>query len=182
MRPKYFVRFGLQNHIGLFEDHSGVHWSRGSNVVCQTSRGVEAAEVLNSADLESLDDEVPQGTILRPFTDNDRLLSERLSRYRTKALDACQELLDMHGIKTPLIDVEQLHDGENLFFYFLGEVDVQLNLLIESLVERFGKKIRFRQFAEKLAHGCGPGCGTAGSGCGSTGGCTSCSLSKSCVR
>jgi cell fate regulator YaaT (PSP1 superfamily) len=116
---------------------------------------------------------------LRPFTHNDELLAERLQRYQGRAFASCSQVLRDRGIDVPLIDVEQLHDGENLFFYFLGEVDSSLETVLEELADCYGKKIRFRQFAEKLASGCGPNCGTGESKC-STGACSSCGISGKC--
>jgi cell fate regulator YaaT (PSP1 superfamily) len=179
MRQLYFVKFGIQQHIGLLQNLAAVSLTRDDRVVCETSRGIESGVILNSTDQGQFEGEHPHGAILRPFTHNDILLDERLTRYRQRAFDACQELLSLHQIQTPLIDAELLHDGENLFFYFLGELDEAHASVVSALANRYGQKIRFQQFAEKLATGCGPGCGTTASKC-STGSCSSCSLATKC--
>ncbi|MBX3419274.1 MAG: hypothetical protein KF851_16835 [Pirellulaceae bacterium] len=185
MIQKFFLKYGLHSHIGVFESRLGVPFERGSKVVCQSQRGIESAIVLNSYDDSSEDSyglgdsDLCDGEVLRPFTHNDVLLEERLERYQATAYRACVDLLDQQGIQTPLMDIELLHDGENLFFYFLTDELSELEPLMEELAEQYGKKIRFRQFAEKLANGCGPNCGTGESGCG-TGACGSCGLSGKC--
>jgi cell fate regulator YaaT (PSP1 superfamily) len=172
----YFARYGTQGHVGVFESRLGVAFQHGAKVVCRTDRGTEAALVLNQVENEAAE---VAGTIVRPFTHNDELLAERLQRYQGRAFASCSQVLRDRGIDVPLIDVEQLHDGENLFFYFLGEVDSSLEAVLEELADCYGKKIRFRQFAEKLASGCGPNCGTGESKC-STGACSSCGMSGKC--
>jgi cell fate regulator YaaT (PSP1 superfamily) len=177
MIQSFFLRFGLHGHLGVFESRLGVLFARGTKVVCRSSRGIETAVVLNSSD-DSLVVR-SEGEVLRPFTHNDGLLAERLERYQAQAYSACVSLLEQHGIEIPLMDIELLHDGENLFFYFLGEELSVLEPLMEKLADQYGKKIRFRQFAERLANGCGPTCGAGASSCGS-GGCGNCGLSGKC--
>jgi len=47
--------------------------------------------------------------------------------------------------------------------------------------ETYDRKVRFKKFAESLAEGCGPDCGTKEGGCSSSG-CGSCKLSGSCGK
>ncbi len=179
MSHLFFCQFGVHGQVGLFESRAGVRFPRGAKVVCRTSRGIEAAIALNDTD----DDEPSaaiEGELLRPFTVNDELLAERLARYQTKAFQACVTLLAKRGIDIPLVDAELLHDGEHLFFYFLGDDLSAVEPIMVELADRYGRKIRLRSFAEKLANGCGPGCGTTASSCGS-GACNSCGVSGHCT-
>ena len=57
-------------------------------------------------------------------------------------------------------DVEHLFDGAGLFFYFLGEVPAEAEHFTQQLAEQYETTVEFRKFAETLAEGCGPGCGT----------------------
>jgi hypothetical protein len=121
------------------------------------------------------------GTILRRVTVSDELLLERLERHRHRALRACQSLLDQRRSSAALIDVEHLLDG-SLYFYFLGGHTAELELVTSELADVYDTQVQFRRFAETLASGCGPDCGTehaAGQGCG-TGGCASCAVSGAC--
>lgn len=179
MSDLFFCQFGVHGHVGLFESRAGVRFPRGEKVVCRTSRGIEAAIVLNGSDDDDPATAI-EGELLRPFTVNDQLLAERLERYQSKAFQACVALLAERGIDLPLVDAELLHDGEHLFFYFLGEDLSAVEPIMLELAEQYGQKIRLRSFAEKLANGCGPGCGTTSSSCGS-GACHSCGVSGGCA-
>ena len=86
-----------------------------------------------------------------------------------------------NGFKNVLVDVEHLFDGESVFFYFLGKPDPALETLTEQLADTYDRKVRFKKFAESLAEGCGPECGTKEGGCSSSG-CGSCKLSGSCGK
>ena len=92
---------------------------------------------------------------------------------------ACESLLAERGISATLVDVEHLFDGESIYFYFLGETTPELEAITTQLAETYERKVRFKKFAETLANGCGPDCGTGESGC-SSGGCGSCSLAGGC--
>jgi cell fate regulator YaaT (PSP1 superfamily) len=165
--------------VGRYESPDFAVYSRDTSVICRTSRGLEFGEVLCS-----LDEEVDQATsrdgqILRKVGSEDKLILERLERHRDKAFAACQNLIAQRQLPGVLVDVEHLFDGESVFFYFLGEVDERLQALTEELAATYERKVRFKKFAETLANGCGPDCGTGASQCGS-GSCGSCAVSGSC--
>ena len=171
------VRFGLPGYVGSFQSVDAVCYPRASRVICRTARGLEVGEVLQSVARGPATD----GALLRGMTIEDDLLLARLDRDRDEAYRECCRLLDERRIEAVLMDVEQLFDGESLFFYFLGDVSPQLDEVLEPLAERYAARIQFHQFAESLAHGCGPDCGTesATGGC-SDGGCASCAVSAAC--
>jgi len=122
------------------------------------------------------------GEVLRRMTDTDQLLQARIESHRDRALHACERALDARGIDVGLIDVEHLFDGGSLYFYFLGAEDPRLAEVTSELAEAYETKVKFRRFAERLATGCGPDCGTAekAGGCGSSG-CGSCGLTTGCA-
>ena len=107
------------------------------------------------------------------------IILDRLERHRDKAFDACQRLIQERQLPGVLVDVEHLFDGESVFFYFLGEVNAELKALTDELGATYERKVRFKKFAETLANGCGPDCGTGESQC-SSGACGSCSVAGSC--
>lgn len=175
----YLVETGLNGEPACFSCSSSRELGRGASVICRTARGVEAGRV--RARLNSLHPELEiAGQILRPMSSNDRLIAERLERFRQNAVLACCELLQQHGSPAVLLDAEQLFDGENLFFYFLGPVDAAMQPVLAKLAEEYQQKVRFRQFADRLSSGCGPGCGTRDSGCSPSGGCGSCGAAGGC--
>ena len=184
MGRQHLVQVGLMGVVGCYDAIDFRSYSRDARVICRTNRGLEAGKVLcdvtdaamHSADLSS---EMPTGELLRQSGREDDLILERLDRHRDRAFQACEELLAERGITATLVDVEHLFDGESIYFYFLGETTPQLEAVTEQLAETYERKVRFKKFAETLANGCGPDCGTGESGC-SSGGCGSCSLAGGC--
>jgi cell fate regulator YaaT (PSP1 superfamily) len=166
-------------HIGRFASAEWIRFPRGARVVCRTSRGLEVGEVLAYACDRRGE---PDGTLLRQVTVADELLLARLQRHQQQAFRACQQLLSERGLAAVLVDVEHLFDGRSLYFYFLGEPAAELNELTAELAERYSVAVQFQRFAETLATGCGPDCGTerAGGGKCGDGGCAGCAASAAC--
>ena len=117
------------------------------------------------------------GTLVRRVTDDDRMLIRRLQKNRSRAIDQCSEWIRQHQFSAMLLDVEHLFDGESLYFYFLGDVEPELEKLTSELAETYESKVRFRKFTEALLNGCGPDCGTKDC---SSDGCSTCALSGGC--
>jgi hypothetical protein len=113
------------------------------------------------------------GSILRGMTVEDELLQARLEKNRDRAFRSCQRRLDELGIEATLLDVEHLFDGRRLYFYFLGEVTPAIEAVTGELAVAYDGAAQFRQFADAVVAGCGPGCGTEEA---SGGGCTSCAV------
>ena len=184
MSVAHLVRVGLMGSVGKFVAADSCVYVRDSEVICRTDRGLEIGQVicdLPEADSFDPESDSTDGAILRPTTPEDQLILDRLDRHRDKAFFACQKLLKENGFNNVLVDVEHLFDGESVFFYFLGKPDPALEKLTEQLAETYDRKVRFKKFAESLAEGCGPDCGTKDGGCSSSG-CGSCKLSGSCGK
>ena len=165
--------------VGQYQSPDFTLFPRDAQVICRTDRGLEHGQVICSLDEESQNESIPEGQILRRVGSEDRLILERLERHRDKAFEACQNLIQERALPGVLVDVEHLFDGESVFFYFLGEVDSRTEALTNELAETYERKVRFKKFAQTLAQGCGPDCGTGESKC-SSGGCGSCALSGGC--
>lgn len=165
--------------VGRYRSVDHVSYPRNHRVICRTQRGLEFGEVV--CQIASDDYSTDDGELLRTVTQNDEMILERLQRHRDRAFLACQKLISERGISAVLVDVEHLFDGQNLFFYFLGDVSPELEDLTSQLAETYEAKVRFRKFSETLANGCGPDCGTKDGGCSSSG-CGSCKLAGSCGR
>lgn len=167
---------------------------RGTRVICRTKRGLEVGFVLAVLDNESNvrfesqqdDDTALGGSIIRRATAEDHLLSARLEKNRLAALQECERILANHPSSSGdfvLVDIELLFDGQTIFFYFLGDnpskPSPKLESLLQELAAAYEAKVELRRFAETLASGCGPDCGT-GEGCGDGEVCTGCALAASC--
>ncbi len=184
MGRQHLVQVGLMGMVGRYDAIDFRSYDRDARVICRTTRGLEAGKVLcditdSARSFEEVPQDLPTGELLRQAGREDDLILERLERHRDKAFGACEKLLDDQGIVATLVDVEHLFDGESIFFYFLGDVTPELEAITSHLADTYERKVRFKKFAETLASGCGPDCGTGESGC-SSGGCGSCSLAGGC--
>lgn len=180
MLPQLLVRVGALGHVGRFMAADGNCYPRRARVVCRTQRGLEVGEVLSEIEGPASFDS--DGAVLRRMSVEDELLVARLEKNKDEAYAACTSLLAKRGIGAVLMDVEHLFDGRSLYFYFLGEVTPEVEALTGELASTYDASVQFQKFADTLAHGCGPGCGTeeaAGNGCG-TGGCSTCAVASAC--
>ncbi|NOZ40406.1 MAG: hypothetical protein GXP24_09290 [Planctomycetes bacterium] len=178
----HLVRYSLLGEVGRFVAADAVRYPRNSRVIVRSARGLEVGEVL----AEPLPTEIgdpSDGQILRKMTVEDELLVARLEKHRHTAFEACSALLQEHNVRATLMDVEHLFDGAGLFFYFLGEVPAEAEQFTQQLAAAYETTVEFRKFAETLAEGCGPGCGTeAAMGQGGCDDCTSCAVAAACKK
>lgn len=177
---EHFVRVGVLGRIGRFVAIDAISFPRGTEVICRTARGLEAGSVVGHS--EALSDRgTTDGSLLRAVSPTDRLLLERLDQRRDEAFDACTVFLKKAGSSAVLMDVEQIFQGDRIFFYFLGAPPHDLESLLEPLAEAYDSKVRFRDFVQAVETGCGPGCGTDQAiGCGDA--CSTCSVANACRR
>lgn len=181
--PRYhLIRVGALGHIGRFQAVDQLRYPRGSRVVVRTERGLEVGDVLSAPtdDAEPRDD---AGELLRGMTVEDELLAARLQKNRLAALEACQARLAQRELPAVLIDVEHLFDGRHLVFYFLGPTSAELDALTHDLAEVYDAQAQVSQFADALATGCGPDCGTEhATGHGCTDCSAGCQIAAACKR
>ncbi|MEE2643138.1 MAG: PSP1 C-terminal domain-containing protein [Planctomycetota bacterium] len=181
----YLIRVGQFGQLGRFRSEFEFELGYRQKVICRTPRGLEVGEYVER-------DGVPvspvktqpetDGELVRVMTPQDVLLEQRLDKNRLTAVEKCQEMLAEKKIPVVILDAEQTFDGRNLYFYFAGEVTPEVDRVTRQMAEIYDANVKFSEFAETLASGCGPDCGTASSsGCGS-GGCSSCGLKAACKK
>lgn len=172
----HLVRYSLLGDVGRFVAADAVCYPRNSRVIVRSVRGLEVGEVLAEPEAAPIQTETAtstHGQILRQMTVEDDLLVARLEKHRHRAFESCTALLQKSNVPAMLMDVEHLFDGKGLFFYFMGEVPPEAEQFTQQLAETYETSVEFRKFAETLAEGCGPGCGTEEAK--GQGGCSSCS-------
>jgi cell fate regulator YaaT (PSP1 superfamily) len=175
----HLVRVGALGHVGRFMSVDATRFPRGSRVIVRTPRGLEVGSVLAPPAVETGAES--DGAIVRGMTVEDELLEARLGRKRLEAYDACRQRLAALQLGAVLVDVEHLFDGQTLVFYFLGPQPPELQTVAAELAEAYDAEAQIGTFADVLAHGCGPGCGTeeaAGHGCASCS--TGCAVAGLC--
>jgi hypothetical protein len=181
MSRSHLIRVGARGQVGRFAAVDAVRYPRHSRVIVRTRRGLEIGEVLSPPADDELSNANADGELLRGMTVEDELLVARLEKHRQAAYEACDRLLREHGIAAVLVDVEHLFDGQGLFFYFLGNVPPEVELLTGRLADVYETKVQFRKFTETLIEGCGPGCGTDEvKGRGGCETCSSCAVASAC--
>jgi cell fate regulator YaaT (PSP1 superfamily) len=174
---QHLVRIGALGTVGRFTSVDAVRYPRASRVIVRTGRGLEVGEVL--AEPAGADADSADGSILRGVTVADDLLIARLEKNRSEAYAACAKRLSEMQSPAALMDVEQLFDGRTLVFYFLGEMTGELEALTNELAELYESRVQFRQFADAVNEGCGPGCGTeSAAGCKTC--VSSCAVAAAC--
>lgn len=134
-------------------------------VVCQTGRGLEMGRVKLLLTDDSMAESELVGPVLRVATDADLLTRQRIERAVPQGIDACNLWLGENGFAQIVLDVDVPLDGQRLYFHFLGDVDRSLESVTDQLVELFDKTTGIRSFTQAVAIGCGPNCGSDGTGC-----------------
>jgi hypothetical protein len=116
--------------------------------------------------------------VVRPVSPTDQLVIDRLQQHKTEALLACRQALQEAGSQAVLLDIDHLLDGGTLIMQFMSPADSVAQSIVDQIAKDYERIIQSERLAEKISTGCGPDCGTeSASGCGSSGGCQSCSNS-----
>lgn len=179
---QYLVRYGALDQIAAFSAADKTRFFRGNAAICRTNRGLEVGEIITEADPVSEASDFA-GVILRRMTPQDELIQTRLKKDRDRAIEDCQKLLDQFNSDAVILDVEQLFDGNSIFFYFLGDTTEIPAIVTDRLAEVYESRVKFKQFTEAAIAGCGPDCGTeSASGCSSKSGCSTCAAAGACKK
>ncbi|MEO1526748.1 MAG: hypothetical protein AAFX06_15035 [Planctomycetota bacterium] len=170
---RYFVRVGALGEIVVAT--AIIPFSRRRRVVLRSKRGIEIAEIVGPCSHPMGEGREPAFRILRPTTDSDERLAERLGRHKREAVEACRSRLTECGSTAVLLDVDQFLDGGTLKLHFLGEIDSATQSIADEVARQYEEVVKTDHLSELLQAGCGTGCGTDQSGCGSCLNCWSCS-------
>ncbi len=176
----YLVRVGIQRDV-IPVQAGTVLLSRGEQIICRTSRGIEMGLVLAATHPEHLAT-ATANKFIRRSRPEDQLLWRQLTTLSLNANTACQSFLSSHAIEDVLLEVEPLIDGRTLYFHFLGNPSAETEQHVQELSQVYQKSVASSRFASLLEHGCGPGCGTKEkAGCGTGGGCAVCAIAGGCT-
>lgn len=144
---KYIVRHGVMRLLGEFAPIGNAVYRRGQEVVIESDRGQEIAEVLCESTARAIDfiEDPTHGKILRVVNNEDReLLLERQEREDV-AYRGGLDFIAQRRLQMELVDVELLLGGERLIFYFLAEKRVDFRDLVKDLAREFRTRIEMRQ-------------------------------------
>ena len=144
--PKYVVRYGAMRHLGVFSS-KGATYTRGTQVIARTGRGMESGEVLCDATEDALAqlDSPQRGSILREQSEDDRREIFRLLDQQRQEFETCRRRITELGLDMRLVDVEHLYGGERVIVYYLAEERVDFRELVKLLASEFQTRIEMRQ-------------------------------------
>src|ERR1700676_3396404 len=105
MANKYIVRHGVMRHLGEFDSAEGTTWTRGDQVVVRTDRGQETGEVLCAATQTALEliPEPTRGQFVRPMTEEDGAVVERLRETERREFETCCRLIAHRQLPMELV-------------------------------------------------------------------------------
>jgi cell fate regulator YaaT (PSP1 superfamily) len=183
----HLVSHGKSGGLGCFVADTAQSLERGTIVVVETLRGVEAGTIVGPATQRQarLLGPILAGRLLRPFTQADAENWSQQQHLSQTIFDRARTLSDELQLPLEILDVDIFFDGSQAIVQFLGPDDAGLETLAEKLEASFLAPIRFENlhqpFVPEEDHhgGCGkPDCGKTSGGscttCSTGGGCSSC--------
>ena len=124
----------------------GFDIKEGSNVIVETSRGVEYGNVVIGRQQMSESSIVkPLKGIIRPANADDDRRREEVRAKEKEAFGICLEKIKSHGLEMKLIEAEYTFDGSKLLFYFTADGRVDFRDLVKDLATVFKTRIELRQ-------------------------------------
>jgi len=145
--PKYVVRHGVMRHLGVFSPRGNEDFSRGTQVIARTDRGLEVGEVLCEANDHALDNmnNPSSGQILRERNDDDIGELRRLLDQEKQEVEICQKYIDELQLDMRLVDVEHIYGGERVVVYYLADERVDFRQLVKTLASECQTRIEMKQ-------------------------------------
>ena len=129
-----------------YYDPNGLDVKRGSNVIVETARGVEYAEVaLGPVEIEEEKVTLPLKPVIRVATaEDDERHAENLEKEK-EAYKICVNKIKKHELQMKLVDAEFTFDNKKLLFYFTADGRVDFRELVKDLACVFRTRIELRQ-------------------------------------
>lgn len=149
--PKFVVRYGVMRALGIMSARENALFSRGTQVIARTERGLETGIVLCEATTEAVAQiaNPSQGQIQREMSAGDSLeLSKLLAKQRDEFAVA-QRLIAESGLDMKLVDVEHVFGGERVVIYYLSENRIDFRDLVKGLAGEFQTRIEMRQIGSR---------------------------------
>lgn len=124
----------------------GFDIKEGSNVIVETSRGVEYGNVvIGRKQMNESSIVKPLKGIIRPANADDDRRREEIRAKEKEAFGICLEKIKSHGLEMKLIEAEYTFDGSKLLFYFTADGRVDFRDLVKDLATIFKTRIELRQ-------------------------------------
>lgn len=138
------VRFKKGGKIYYFSP-KGMKISAGTNVIVETTRGVECGTVVIENRNIGDDFENHVKEIIRIASPDDMKIVEGNRLKAKQAFKICEEKIKFRKLNMNLIDVECTFDNNKILFYFTSETRVDFRELVKDLASVFRTRIELRQ-------------------------------------
>ncbi len=139
------VRFKAAGKVYYF-DPGELELQTGDNVIVESARGVEFAEIASDIkEVEESEIVPPLKPVIRLATADDCRRHEENQKKKDRALQLCQEKIDKHKLEMKLVDVEYTFDNSKIIFYFTADGRVDFRELVKDLASVFHARIELRQ-------------------------------------
>jgi cell fate regulator YaaT (PSP1 superfamily) len=144
---KYVVRHGSMRLLAIMSARDEAAYSRGTQVIARTDRGLESAIVLCEATPEAVKDlqNPGQGQVLREMSGADLLERTRMLNQQREEYQKCRQLVEQLQLEMELVDIEHIFGGERIVVYYLAENRVDFRELVKLLAAEFQTRIEMRQ-------------------------------------
>ena len=143
------VRFKEGGKVYYFAPNEREKYEEGTQVVVETSKGMEFAYVaFPPTDVEEKEVVQPLKPIVRIATDKDRETVRRNLERKPQAMKIAQEKIEKHGLAMKLIDCEFAFEGNKVVFYFAADGRVDFRELVKDLASAFHIRIELRQVGD----------------------------------
>ncbi len=143
----YVVRYGAMRLLGIFTAAGDRQYTRGTDVIVRTDRGLELGHVLCEATEQVIAQlkDVGEGQILRAMTAEDALEAKRIAQQAEREFQVCRQYVEKLGLEMDLVDLEHIFGGERIIVYYLAENRVDFRELVRLLAGEFQTRIEMRQ-------------------------------------
>jgi cell fate regulator YaaT (PSP1 superfamily) len=144
---KFVVRYGVMRHLGVMGSREETPFTRGTQVIARTDRGLETGVVLCEATPQSTAEikSPGGGQILRAMAPADVREQSRILAQQRDEFQTCQRFVKELNLEMELVDLEHVFGGERVVIYYLAENRVDFRELVKLLAGEFQTRIEMRQ-------------------------------------
>lgn len=144
-------------------DPEGLALVPGDQVVVPAARGVEFGRVATPVrEVAAEELEEPLKKVMRRATAKDSERQRDNVLRKEEAYRTARRLIQKHGLRMKLVDIDYVFDGSSIAFYFTSEGRVDFRELVKDLASTLKTRIELRQVGvrdeAKMVGGLGP-CG-----------------------
>jgi cell fate regulator YaaT (PSP1 superfamily) len=144
---KFVVRYGVMRHLAIMSARDDAAFTRGTQVIARTDRGLEAAVILCEATPQATSDlkNPGQGQVLREMSAADAMEQSRILATQRDEFQTCRRQIEQLQLEMELVDIEHIFGGERVVVYYLAENRIDFRELVKLLAAEFQTRIEMRQ-------------------------------------